>query len=94
MLKEQRDDLTLVPADEYMAYQQLMAEAMQVWHDAKLASDYAAYAPYLDKIIAYNRRFAARKDADRPAYNVLLDGYEKGLSHETLDPFFALLRGS
>ncbi len=92
VLKEQRDDLTLVPAREYMAYQQLMAEAMQVWHDAKLASDYAAYAPYLDKIIAYNRRFAARKDANKPAYDVLLDGYEKGLSHEALDPFFALLR--
>ena len=92
LLKEQRDDLTLVPADEYMAYQQMLAEAMQVWHDAKLASDYAAYAPYLDRIIAYNRRFARRKNADKPAYDVLLDGYEKGLTHETLDPFFALLR--
>ena len=92
VLKEQRDDLTLVPADEYMAYQQLIAEAMQVWHDAKLASDFNAYAPYLDRIIAYNRRFAQRKDANKPAYDVLLDGYEKGLSHEALDPFFALLR--
>ncbi len=92
VLKKNRDDLLIVPADEYMAYQQLMAEAMQVWHDAKLASDFAAYAPYLDKIIAYNRRFAARKDANKPAYDVLLDGYEEGLSHETLDPFFALLR--
>jgi len=92
VLKEQRDDLTLVPADEFMAYQQLMAEAMQVWHDAKLASDFPAYAPYLDRIVAYNRRFAQRKNANKPAYDVLLDGYEKGLSHETLDPFFALLR--
>ncbi|MBQ3268675.1 MAG: carboxypeptidase M32 [Clostridia bacterium] len=92
VLKEERDDLTLIPADEYMAYQQLLAEAGQVWHDAKLASDYAAYAPFLDRIIAYNRRFAARKDAAKPAYDVLLDSYEKGLTHETLDPFFALLR--
>ena len=92
VLKEERDDLTLVPADEYMAYQQLMAESMQVWHDAKLASDYPAFAPYLEKIVAYNRRFAERKNAARPAYDVLLDGYEKGLSHETLDPFFDLLR--
>ncbi|MDO4865428.1 MAG: carboxypeptidase M32 [Clostridia bacterium] len=92
LLKESRDDLTLVPAEEYMAYQQLMAEAMQVWHDAKLASDFAAYAPYLDKIVAYNRRFAERKNPAAPAYDVLLDGYEKGLSHERLDPFFELLR--
>ena len=92
LLKQERDDLTLVPAEEYMAYQQLMAEAMQVWHDAKLASDFAAYAPYLDRIIAYNRRFAQRKNPDKNAYDVLLDGYEKGLSHETLDPFFDLLK--
>ena len=92
VLKEERDDLMLVPADEYAAYQQLMAEAMQVWHDAKLSSDFPAYAPYLDRIIAYNRRFAQRKDATRSPYDVLLDGYEKGLSHEALDPFFELLK--
>lgn len=92
ILKKNRDELTLIPANEYMAYQQLLAEAMQVWHDAKLASDYAAYAPYLDRIIAYNRRLAQRKDASKPAYDVLLDSYEEGLTHATLDPFFALLR--
>lgn len=92
LLKKDRDELTLIPAEEYMAYQQLLAEAGQVWHDAKLASDYASYAPYLDKIIAYNRRLAQRKDASKPAYDVLLDTYEEGLTHETLDPFFALLR--
>ncbi len=92
VLKDDRDDLTLIPADEYMAYQQLLAEAMQVWHDAKLSSDYAAYAPYLDRIIAYNRRFAERKDPKKPAYDVLLNSYEKGLTHQTLDPFFELLR--
>ena len=92
LLKDSWDELTLVPADEYMAYQQLMQEAMAVWHDAKLSSDFPTYAPYLDRIIAYNRRLAERKDPKKPAYDVLLDTYEKGLSHETLDPFFALLR--
>ena len=93
LLKKDRDELTLIPADEYMAYQQLLAESMQVWHDAKLSSDYASYAPYLEKIVAYNRRLAQRKDPSKPAYDVLLDNYEEGLTHETLDPFFALLRG-
>ncbi len=92
VLKEGYDELTRVPADEYMAYQRLIQEAMAVWHDAKLASDFPAFAPYLDRIIAYNRRLAARKDPKKPAYDVLLDGYEKGLGCDTLDPFFALLR--
>ena len=92
LLKKQRDELTLIPASEYTAYQQLLAESMQVWHDAKLSSDYAAWAPYLEKIVAFNRLLARRKDASKPAYDVLLDGYEEGLTHRTLDPFFALLR--
>ena len=92
LLKKQRDELTLIPAREYMDYQQLLAESMQAWHDAKLSSDYAAWAPYLEKIVAFNRLLARRKDAAKPAYDVLLDGYEEGLTHETLDPFFALLR--
>ncbi len=92
LLKKQRDELTLIPAREYMAYQQLLAETAQVWHDAKLASDYAAYAPYLEKIIAFNRLLARRKDPSKPAYDVLLDGYEEGLTQQALDPFFALLR--
>lgn len=92
LLKKQRDELTLIPAQEYMAYQQLLAEASQVWHDAKLADDYAAFAPFLDKIIAYNRQLARRKDALKPPYDVLLDGYEEGLTQADLDPFFDLLR--
>ena len=79
LLKKERDDMTLVPADEFAAYQQLMAEAMQVWHDAKLASDYAAYAPYLDRIIAYNRRFAARKNASKPASPIIGISFSSGI---------------
>ena len=92
LLKKQRDELTLIPANEYMAYQQLLAEASQAWHDAKLASDYAAFAPYLEKIVAFNRLLAERKDPSKPAYDVLLDIYEEGLTHSALDPFFDLLR--
>lgn len=92
LLKEDSDELTLIPVAEYMDYQRLLAESSAVWHTAKLASDYPAFAPYLERIIAYNRRLAARKDAARPAYDVLLDTYEKGLSTAQLDPFFALLR--
>jgi carboxypeptidase Taq len=54
--------------------------------------DYASFAPYLDKLMEMRRRFAQRKDAGKPAYDVLLDLYEKGLSTEVLDPFFDLLR--
>ena len=92
LLKEDSDELALIPVEEYTAYQRLLAESGAVWHEAKLRSDYASFAPYLEKIIDYKRRMAARKDASRPAYDVMLDIYEKGLTSARLDPFFSLLR--
>ena len=92
LLKEESDDLLLVPTDEYAAYQALLAEADAVWHEAKLKSDWPSFARYLEKIVDYCRRYAARKNPNAPAYDVLVDRYEKGATTAMLDPFFAALR--
>lgn len=92
LLQEELDNMTRIPQEEYVAYQTLVSEAGSVWHQAKEKSNFPLFAPYLEKIIDYNRRFAAYKNPDKPAYDVLLDDYEKGTSMATLDPFFALLR--
>lgn len=92
LLQEELDNMTRIPQEEYVTYQTLVSEAGSVWHRAKEKSDFSLFAPYLEKIIDYNRRFAAYKNPDKPAYDVLLDDYEKGTSMATLDPFFALLQ--
>lgn len=85
-------ELTLVPQDEFVAYQTLLTGADAAWHEAKETSNFKLFAPYLEKIVAYNRKLAQRKDPERAPYDVLLDMYEKGASMAMLDPFFALLR--
>ena len=92
LLKEDYDDSVRIPMEEYVAYSTLLTNANAVWHEAKVKDDYASFAPFLQQIIEYNRKFAAYKDATKPAYDVLLDGFEKGASTATLDPFFSLLR--
>lgn len=92
LMKEEYDDSVRIPMEEYVEFSSLVTKATAVWREAKEKDDYAAFAPYLEKIIAFNRRFAAYKDDKKPAYDVLLDGFEKGASMATLDPFFALLR--
>lgn len=92
LLKEDYDDMTRIPVEEYTAFETLLNDADAVWHDAKEQSDYAMFAPYLEKLIDYQRRFATYKNDKKPAYDVLLDSFEKGASTATLDPFFALLR--
>ncbi len=92
LFKEEYDDSVRIPMEEVIEYSTLISNAGAVWHEAKEKDDYASFAPYLEKIIDFNRRFAAYKDSGKPAYDVLLDGYEKGASTATLDPFFGLLR--
>ena len=92
VLRDRYEDLTRIPAQEYAAYRALLSEASAAWHSAKEQSDYAVFAPYLERIVAFNRRLAAWKDEKLPAYDVLLGTYEKGLNQAQLDPFFALLR--
>ena len=92
LLKEEYEDMTRIPLEEFTAYQQLQTEAAAIWHQAKETNDYPLFAPYLEKLIDYNRRFAAYKNDKKPAYDVMLDNFEKGASMATLDSFFATLR--
>ena len=92
LLREDYDDLTRIPMAEYVAYQTLATEADAVWHEAKEKSDFPMFAPYLEKLMDFQRRFASYKNSSKPAYDVMLNNYEKGASMATLDPFFAMLR--
>ena len=92
LFHEDMEDMLLFSREEYVQNQHLLTQANTVWHEAKEKSDYALFAPYLEKLIAYQRRFAALKDPHKDPYDVLLDTYEKGMCVSDLDPFFALLR--
>ena len=39
-----------IPMDEYIAYQELMVEADDVWHRAKETNDFELFRPVLDGI--------------------------------------------
>ncbi len=51
-LKRSYDRLSGIPADEYMDYAMLTNEASDVWHRAKETSDFALFAPVLEKLAA------------------------------------------
>lgn len=86
-------DLELIPPEEYQAYQMLLAKADHVWEEAKGTNDYALYAPVLEEIISYNKKFAGYKQKEgQQLYDVLLDEYEEGFTMEILDDFFRKLR--
>lgn len=46
------------------------------------------FAPQLEEWVQLSREIAKCIDPSRPAYDVLLDQYEKGMTMERLDPIF------
>lgn len=92
VLRKSYDQIHRIPAEEYVAYSVLLNDAQNVWHTAKLNNDFDAFAPYLEKIVDFNRKFAGYYNSELPAYDALLNEYEEGMTMEILDAFFSQLR--
>lgn len=81
-----------IPMEEYVAYQQLLVEAEDVWHTAKETNDFPLFEPLLTRIFEAQRRFAAYCAPEKKPYDYCLDLYEDGLTMAECDRFFATLR--
>ena len=91
MLKDIRF-MQKIPVDEYVACEKLMIESQDVWHRAKENSDFASFAPYLEKVLETRVRFAGYADPQKDPYDFWLNEFEPGISRETCDRFFDELR--
>lgn len=91
LLKNLRE-LRRIPMEEYVAYQALLNDAEVAWHQAKESSNWATFAPFMEKILAANIRFAGLVAPEKDPYDYCLDQYEEGLTQEICDAFFAALR--
>lgn len=85
-------EMKKIPLDEFIAYQELLVEAGDTWHKAKETSDFELFRPVLEQIFDYNKRIAAYCAPEVHPYDYWLDKYEKGLTIEKCDEFFATLK--
>ncbi len=84
--------LSRIPMEEYVQYSMDVSAATNCWRTAKLQNDFAAFAPYLEKIVAYNRRMPRYIKPEMKPYDALLDEFEKDLTMDTLDVYFKNVR--
>jgi len=66
----------------------LHAQARALWVSARRDNDFPALAPWLGRVIDTERRVAASIDGTRPAYDVLLEEFEPGMSADALAALF------
>ena len=67
------DEIARMPAEDVVAYSMLLNDAQAVWEKAKNENDFASFAPYLQKIVDFNRKFAGFFNPNMKPYDALLD---------------------
>ncbi len=92
-LEEELERIRRIPPREYREFSGLTARATSVWAQAREEGRFERFAPVLEQIVDFQKRFASlRAGEGEAAYDVMLGDYEKGFSMKTLDPFFNDLR--
>lgn len=93
LLQKEYDKMSCIPAKEYRDFSELCASAHPIYCRAKQTGKFEDFAPTLEKLIDYTRRFASyRAKKGESLYNILLNDYEEGFTTEVLDDFFAKVR--
>ena len=93
LLDKEIREFEKIPPEEYENYNRIQAQAFSVWQKAKRENRFDLFAPHLELLIGYQKKFAdlwAKPGQKR--YDVLLEKYEEGFTMEVLDPFFRELK--
>jgi carboxypeptidase Taq len=86
------DKATRVPVELVSELTHTTAHAQEEWERARAGNNYAAFAPWLEKIVDLSRRKAEALGYQDCRYDALLDQYEPGMTCRELDRIFAELK--
>lgn len=83
---------TRVPADFVAEHAAVISAAQHVWAEARTTSDFATFAPHLEKVVDLKRRYVSFFPPAEHPYDVLLDDYEPGMKTAEVRSLFDSLR--
>ena len=89
---KEKDKLNKIPKHEYVEYNKLLSQAQNIWAEARQNNNFEMFAPFLEKIIIYQKKYIKRIGYFEHPYDVLLDEYEEGMNVAKLEPFFNSLK--
>lgn len=83
-----------IPEAEFKEYVTLQGNSEAAWLEAREKADFKLFQPYLEKLVAFNKKFANYWGYENHIYDALLDQYEPGVTVDVLDKVFPSLRKS
>ncbi len=91
-MKKEIDKTRYIPKDVYVAYNNLVLSANDIWEEAKSKSNYELFKPILKQLIEQTKVIVSYRKDPRPVYEQLLDDYETNMGIKAYDAFFDRLR--
>ncbi|MGV3722437.1 MAG: carboxypeptidase M32 [Actinomycetota bacterium] len=92
MARRDLDKATRIPAALVEEKSRVTSLAQEEWAKARAANDYAAFAPWLERIVELERRTAEALGYKERLYDALVDLYEPGMTSRKLDEVFEELK--
>lgn len=92
ILEEEVEKIKVIPSEEYKMYSELTAKAQGIWELARENNDFESFAPILEQIFNFNRKFIEYRGIKDDVYSEILNDYEKGMNIKKLDNFFIELK--
>jgi carboxypeptidase Taq len=91
-IRRNYDRAVKLPKELVEELARVTTRAQQVWQEARQANDFAAFQPWLEKVVALLRQKAQAIGYQNVPYDALLDEYEPGASTAEITSLFAALR--
>ena len=91
-MKKEIEKTRYIPKDVYVAYNNLVMNANDIWEEAKASSNYNLFKPVLKQLIEQTKVVVSYRKDTRPVYEQLLDDYETHMGTKEYDAFFEKLR--
>jgi carboxypeptidase Taq len=91
-IRRSYDRAVKLPKELVEELARVTTRAQQVWQEARHANDFAAFQPWLEKIVHLKRQEAAAIGYKGVPYDALLDEYEPGATTAEITRVFADLR--
>jgi carboxypeptidase Taq len=80
-----------VPSELAVEFAQVSAESYDAWVKARADSDFAAFAPWLERVVELRQRYIECYAPYDDAYDVLLEDYEPGMKTSEIREVFSVL---
>jgi carboxypeptidase Taq len=91
-IRRSYDRAVKLPKELVEELARVTTRAQQIWQEARQANDFAAFQPWLEKIVHLKRQEAAAIGYKEAPYDALLDEYEPGATAAEITSVFAELR--